>query len=225
MNSYLLEESGEVTIIDAGAPAYWDALPSALAGMGRSLDDVRAVLLTHGHSDHVGFAERIRKERNVPVHVHTADAALARGEEGPKGQSFNGARPMPLIGFLLYAIRHGMLRTTPILAVSTFADGSTLDAPGSPRVIHMPGHTAGMCALHAAAHDVLFVGDGLATYNVLSGKRGPQLSPFTADYAQARESLAKIENVAARVVLPGHGDPWTAGPAAAVREAREAVRI
>jgi len=48
--------------IDAGAPAYWGDLPAALAAMGSSLDKVNSVVLTHGHSDHVGFAERIRRE-------------------------------------------------------------------------------------------------------------------------------------------------------------------
>ncbi len=80
MNSYLIEADGEVTIVDAGAPSYWGDLPAELATMGRTLDDVRAVVLTHGHSDHIGFAERIRRERGTPILVHELDAALARGE-------------------------------------------------------------------------------------------------------------------------------------------------
>ncbi|HXI80491.1 MAG TPA: MBL fold metallo-hydrolase, partial [Verrucomicrobiae bacterium] len=78
INSYLLEEAGEVTVIDAALPGYWSDLPAELALMGRSLDDVRAVVLTHGHSDHIGFAERARRERGLPVSVHELDAALAR---------------------------------------------------------------------------------------------------------------------------------------------------
>lgn len=60
MNCYLLEESGSVTIVDTGVPGYWGMLPAEFAAMGHSLDDVRAVVLTHAHRDHVGFAERIR---------------------------------------------------------------------------------------------------------------------------------------------------------------------
>ena len=50
VNSYLVEHGGEVVIVDAGVPAYWGSLAVALAAMGRTFDDVRAVLLTHGHS-------------------------------------------------------------------------------------------------------------------------------------------------------------------------------
>ena len=54
-------------------------------------------------------------------------------------------RPLPILAFLVYAIRKGYLRTKRIAEVSTFGDGATLDVPGTPRVIHVPGHTAGEC--------------------------------------------------------------------------------
>ncbi|HET9292082.1 MAG TPA: MBL fold metallo-hydrolase, partial [Actinomycetes bacterium] len=50
VNSYLLEEAGEVTIIDAGLPGYYRDIPRELAAMGRTVTDVRALLLTHGHT-------------------------------------------------------------------------------------------------------------------------------------------------------------------------------
>ena len=80
VNGYLVEEGGEVTIVDAGVSGLWSRLPAELAAMGRTLDDVRAIVLTHGHTDHIGFAERARRERGWPVSVHEVDAALARGE-------------------------------------------------------------------------------------------------------------------------------------------------
>ena len=93
--------------------------------------------------------------------------------------------------------------------------------PGSPRVILTPGHTPGSAALHVPSRNVLFVGDALATYAVTTGARGPQVAPFTADAAQAVASLARLEGVAANLVLPGHGDPWTGGIQEAVRQVRQ----
>jgi glyoxylase-like metal-dependent hydrolase (beta-lactamase superfamily II) len=220
VNAYLLEESGAVTIIDAGLPGYWADLPPELAAMRRSLDDVRAVVLTHGHSDHIGFAERIRRERSVGVRVHELDAALARGDVPNPG---GGAGPIsigPLLAFLLYSARKGGLREQRLSEVISYGDGATLDLPGSPRVIHLPGHTPGSAALHVSSHSALFVGDALATLSVASGRTGPQVAPFTADPRQAVESLRRLEGVEADLVLPGHGLPWTGG----VGEAIERVR-
>ena len=126
----------------------------------------------------------------------------------------------PLVGFLWFAALHGGLRTPRLTEVSTFGDGATLDVPGSPRVILVPGHTPGSAALHIASLDALFVGDAMATYAVTNGQRGPQIAPFTADRQQALASLARLEDVPARYVLPGHGDPWMDG----VREAAARVR-
>jgi glyoxylase-like metal-dependent hydrolase (beta-lactamase superfamily II) len=223
VNAYLLEESGEITIIDAGAPGYWNDLPNELAAMNRSFADVRALVLTHAHIDHVGFAERLRREKRVPVSVHELDARIARGEDKPKNQKMLGIG-LAALRFLVFALAKGMLGATPILEVATFGDGATLDVPGAPRVIHVPGHSEGSAALHVAARRMLFVGDAFATLNVMSGKTGPQLAPFGSDLPRAIESLKRIEAIDAEVVLPGHGQPWTGGVSEAVRLITQGAR-
>lgn len=217
INAYLIEEAGAVTIVDAGLPGYWRDLPGELAAMGRSLEDVRAVVLTHGHSDHIGFAERIRRERGVPIHILDLDAALARGEVRSPAGSRGPMRIAPLLRFIWFGLRHGMSGGTVIAEVSAFGDGATLDVPGTPRVIALPGHTPGSAALHVTARDALFVGDAMATYAVTTGVRGPMIAPFSADPAMALSSLARLDGVQAGLVLPGHGQPWTGGVADAVR--------
>jgi glyoxylase-like metal-dependent hydrolase (beta-lactamase superfamily II) len=216
VNAYLVEEGGEITVIDAAMPGYYDAIPRELAAMGRSADDVKALVLTHGHSDHLGFAERLRTEHNVPVWIEAIDAPLARGEQKAK-TPFGKIRLGPLLGFLWLALRNGGLRQPRVLEVSTFGDGATLDVPGSPRVILVPGHTPGSAALSVPSLNALFVGDALATYSAANGRRGPQIAPFTADRPQALESLKRLDGMDAGLVLPGHGEPWTAGLAEAIR--------
>lgn len=223
INAYLIEEGGRVTLVDAGLSGLYRDLPRELASMGRSMDDIEALVLTHGHSDHVGFAERLRNEHRVPVSVHEADAALARGEVPNPAKGFGPTKIGPLVGFLWYSLVRGGLRTRHIGEVSSFGDGATLDVPGSPRVILTPGHTPGSAALHFASRDALLVGDAFATYAVTTGAHGPGIAPFTADPSKAVESLTRIEDIQASVALPGHGDPWTGGVAEAARLIRRSA--
>lgn len=219
VNAYLLAERDAVTIVDTGAQGYWRALPSELAAMGRSLEDVRAVVLTHAHSDHIGFAERIRRERGVPIRVHTDDVPLTKRPQTPKFQGTVNVGSV--LRFSLFALTHGMLRKPPpILSVGAFGDGETLDVPGRPRVIHVPGHSPGSAALHVPSFDAIFVGDSFVTLDVLGGTTGPRLSPFNGDRARAFESLARLDGVDARLVLPGHGAPWSDGLRGALARVR-----
>ena len=219
VNCYLVEDGGAVTVVDAGVPAYWHDLPDALASMGRTLADVRAIVMTHGHDDHRGFAERARQS-GIGSRVHHLDADLAR-KAVPNPSKFAGAiRPGPLVRFLWFSFRHGYFRTPALGEVETFDDGAMLDVPGAPQVIHVPGHTHGSAAFHFPGHDALFVGDALNTWSFATGWHGPQLSPLNADRAQALESLARLEAVEATYVLPGHGAVWRQGARDAVKEAR-----
>jgi glyoxylase-like metal-dependent hydrolase (beta-lactamase superfamily II) len=223
INSYLIEDSGQVTVVDAGVAGLYRDLPRELVSMGRTIDDVSALVLTHGHSDHIGFAERLRTERRVPVSVHEADAALARGEVPNPAKGYGPVKLGPLLGFLTFALMHGGLRTGHLGEVSTFGDGATLDVPGSPRVILTPGHTPGSAALLFEGRKGLLVGDAFATYAVTTGAHGPRIAPFTADADMALASLARIEDVGADFVLPGHGPPWAGTVQEAIRLVRDAA--
>lgn len=220
VNCYLIEDAGSVTVIDAGLPGHWGDLTAELHAMGRTLDDVRAVVLTHGDTDHVGFAERLRRERGVPVYVHELDAARARAEVRKPMSGWGPVKFGALAGFLLYTARKGGLRIPPLSQVVAFGDGATLDVPGAPRAIHVPGHTPGSVVLHVPSVDAVFVGDTMTTRNVLTGEVGPRPAPFTLDPAQAIASLAKLEGMEAGWVLPGHGDPSRAGLTEAIRSIR-----
>ncbi len=221
--AYLVDTPEGVTVIDAGLAGHWRALTAELASMGRSPGDVRGLILTHGDTDHLGFAERLRREQGVPVYVHPADAARARGEIKPKA-SWGRVRLGPTARFLAYAMRNGGLRTTYLSEVVEVADGQVLDLPGAPRVIALPGHSPGSIAIHVPVADAVFVGDGLTTRHVLTGRRGPQPAPFTDDPGQALESLSRLEGLQASWLLPGHGAPWHGSVDEAVREVRRVAQ-
>jgi glyoxylase-like metal-dependent hydrolase (beta-lactamase superfamily II) len=221
--AYLVADETGISVIDAGLAGHWDELLAELHAMSRTLSDVRGLILTHGDSDHIGFAERLRVEANVQVYVHAADASRARGELKPKTR-WGRVRPGPLVRFLWYAGRRGGLRTRYLTEVSLLAGGETLDLPGRPRVIPMPGHSPGSVAYHVPSVDAVFVGDALTTGpHVLTGARGPRPAPFTDDPGQALASLAELEATGATWILPGHGVPWDGGAAEAVRRVRAAA--
>ncbi|HET6673591.1 MAG TPA: MBL fold metallo-hydrolase [Agromyces sp.] len=219
---YLIDAPDGVTIIDAGLPGQWKELVAELTDMGRSLDDVRGVVLTHGDSDHIGFAERLRRDHGVPVYVHEADAARARGEVSTKPE-WGRVKLGATARFLWYAIAKRGLKPAPLSEVVTVRDGDVLDLPGAPRVIGMPGHSPGSIAVHVPLADAVFVGDALTTRHVLTGAEGPQPAPFTDDPEAALASLRRLEGLGVTWVLPGHGTPWNRGVDEAVREVTRAA--
>jgi glyoxylase-like metal-dependent hydrolase (beta-lactamase superfamily II) len=218
VNFFLLEDDGRATLVDAGAPGYRSQLDAETTAR------IDAVVLTHAHADHVGVAELLRTERGIPVHVHEADAELARSAK-PSGKNEGSLLPYlrhPTAWQLLFELsRRGAMKPRPVHEVRTFSDGKELDVPGRLRVVHTPGHTAGHCALLSEATGSLFAGDALCTLNPLTGERGAQLMPkaLTADVQRALDSLDRLADPRARVLLPGHGEP-VADPAAAVEAAK-----
>ncbi|QEO13324.1 MBL fold metallo-hydrolase [Agromyces intestinalis] len=220
--AYLVVAGDGVTLIDAGIPGQFRDLERELASIGRSPRDIRGIVLTHGDSDHIGYAERLRTEYGVPVHAHAADAARARGEE-KTSPSWGRMRLGPVLRFLGYAGTHGGLMPKYVGEVVEVADGDVLDLPGAPRVIGLPGHSPGSIAVHVPAVDAVFVGDALTTRHVLTGATGPQPAPFTDDPAEALASLDRIADLDATWVLPGHGTPFDGGVAEAVRHVHEAA--
>ena len=124
--AYLVVAGDGVTVVDAGLGGHWAELLAELASVGKTVDDVRGVVLTHGDTDHLGFAERLRAEHGVPVHVHAADAARARGEVKPHTH-WGAWRLGPTAGFMTYAARRGGLRTRYLREVRPVTDGDVLD--------------------------------------------------------------------------------------------------
>jgi len=227
VNWYAVEDGGRLTVVDAGVPKHSEGLEEALSAVGHTLSAIDALVLTHAHTDHTGVAGLLR-DRGVGVQIHRLDAELLASG----GRTKNEASLVPYLrhatAWRLFAhlMRGGALSPPKIDDAVTFEDGVVLEVPGRPRVVHAPGHTNGHCAFHFETHGALFIGDLLCTWNPLTGRLGPQLMPGGLNVSSDTilESLGLIEHLDADLVLPGHGEPWTEGPAAAVARARAAGR-
>ena len=228
VNWYLLEDDDGLTVVDCGFPTGWSMLLTALGTMGRRLADVRAVIITHGHIDHIGFAERARREAGAKVYVHDQDAALlespfniARSERGPlRYVSHPATRKV-----LARGIATGAPRAKRVREYATFTDGDVLaEVPGRPVVVHTPGHTKGHSAFHIRDRDILFAGDAVVTREPYTGRIGPHIPAraATADSEEALRSLDRVAATGASLVLTGHGEPWREGAEELARQARVA---
>jgi glyoxylase-like metal-dependent hydrolase (beta-lactamase superfamily II) len=223
-NWFLLEQDGRLTVVDAGVPSSWRSLHAALRHLGRRPDDIEAVVLTHAHFDHVGFAEKARSELGVPVYVHENDAPLTGHPwrydyERPRSYYFaTQVQAFPIVAAFL---QNRAFWPPPVKEITRYEEG-TLPVPGSPQIVFTPGHTHGHCALHLPDRETVIAGDAIVTLDPYTGRRGPRLvaRAATVDSHRNLRSLDALEATAAHTVLVGHGETWRTGIGTAVAHAR-----
>lgn len=227
VNCYLIRDAGGLTLVDAGLPGMWPLLERALHTVGARPSDIDALLLTHGHFDHVGFAEKLRDDHGVASHIHPVDGPLARHPYRYRSQSSRVLAPLrhpgglPILARMMAA---GALRVKGTPARTDVTPGQPVDAPGGLVPIFSPGHTYGHCGFHLASRGILFSGDALVTLDPYTSLTGPRVvaKAATADAGAALASLDALAATGATTILPGHGSPFEGNVADAVQSARRA---
>jgi glyoxylase-like metal-dependent hydrolase (beta-lactamase superfamily II) len=225
VNFYVLEGTDGLTVVDTGLPAMWNTLAAGLLSLRLSPADIKAVVLTHAHFDHLGLAHRLHTEHGIPVWVHPGDAYIARHPYRYRHEKsrlvFMMTHPSGLPALARMA-KAGALRVKGLRDTTSMPDTGTLPVPGAPEVIYSPGHTAGHCGLFLRDRNILFTGDALVTLDPYTGRKGPHIvaGAATANSIQNLESLTQLAATGASLVLPGHGEPWHLGIEDAVAIAR-----
>lgn len=199
----------EWVLVDAGLPYGAKEILKVAAERFGEGNKPKAIILTHGHFDHVGGLVELVEEWKVPVYAHVLELPYLRGEISypePDGNVEGG----------LLAKISPMYPNEPInlgKMVQPFPANEKISILNEWRWIHTPGHSPGHVSFFRERDGVLIVGDAFITvrqdsfYNVLMQTPEVNGPPryLTTDWAAARDSVEKLTNLPIKIVVPGHG--------------------
>ena len=189
-NVYLLINGEELTIIDTGTSGNAQKTVDYIQKLGHKPTDVKTIILTHFHMDHMGSAKELKDLTKAKVAVHTEDADYVSGK-----------KPFPKPKNILFRAVSTFVKPAPVQVDLILKEGDKISGL---TVINSPGHTSGSIMLLDEEKKVLFAGD---TLRYDSKKISGAPKQFTTDLNQARESIAKAATLNFDIMLPGHGEP------------------
>lgn len=222
VNWAVVADDTGVMLVDAGFPGNRDDVLTSLRQRGFGPRDVRAILLTHAHIDHLGTAIWFAATHGTPVYCHAGEVGHARRDYleqvSPTALAAHAWRPRWLRWSVTVAAMGALVRDG-VPGAAPLTDEVAAGLPGRPRAVPTPGHTSGHCSY--LVDGVLLSGDALVTGHPLARRRGPQLLPgvFNHDEGRCAESLRILGEVQAEVLIPGHGDLWRGPVGEAARQA------
>ncbi|MDF2961098.1 MAG: metallo-beta-lactamase family protein [Paenibacillus sp.] len=196
-------------LVDAGMPRSADEIIAAAEERFQSSPN--AIILTHGHFDHVGAIVELVKHWNVPVYAHELELPYLTGRENypPADPTVDGGLVSELSPFFP---NEGIDLDTHVSALPS--DGTVPGMPGW-QWIHTPGHTPGHVSLFREKDRFLIAGDAFVTvkqeslYKVIVQDKEISGPPkyFTTDWQAAWDSVKKLEALKPRAAVTGHGRP------------------
>jgi len=200
VHAFLLEDGGELTLVDTLFENDGRLVFDAIRALGRSPADLKRIVITHGHRSHLGGLAALKRASGATVFAHEWEADIVSGDRRAQPVPLS-PRPVKLIPFRL-GLWLNRPKHTPCPVDETVEEG---DAVGPLQVLHARGHTPGHLAFHWPERSFLIAGDAIATWPDFSaGWKG-----FNLDLKQHAESLRRLASLEPRIVGVGHGDPIT----------------
>lgn len=206
-------ESDEFVLVDAGMPGSADDIISVVEEQFGKGSMPKAIILTHGHFDHVGAIIELVNKWQVPIYAHELEMPFLTGK-----QSYPD--PDPTVEGGMVAKMSPLFPNEPInlgnLVEKLPSDGSVPYMPGF-RWIHTPGHSPGHVSFYRDEDKALIAGDAFVTvkqdslYKVLTQDEEINGPPryLTTDWQAARESVRRLEQLNPSVAITGHGVPMS----------------
>lgn len=211
VNLYFVGTADQWVLVDAGLPRSANRIKKAAQSRFGQAAKPAAIVLTHGHFDHVGSLEDLLQSWDVPVYAHPLELPYLTGKSAY-------APPDPSVGGGLMALLSPLFPDSSIDLGSRVralpADGS-LPELSAWEVIHTPGHTAGHISLFREHDRVLISGDALITTQqesalaILTQRKQLSRPPayFTSDWYAAHRSVQRLTDLHPAVIASGHGVP------------------
>lgn len=204
-------DDGDFVLIDAGMPKSAEKIIEAANERFGDNSKPKAIILTHGHFDHVGAVIELAEYWDVPVYAHKLELPYLNGMEDYQA-------PDPSVDGGMVA---KMSPVFPKKGIDITARLHELPADGSvPYMpdfewIHTPGHTKGHVSLYRNKDKALIAGDAFVTvkqdslYNVMTQEKNIYGPPryFTPDWEAAKASVEKLASVSPEAAITGHGQP------------------
>ena len=217
VNVFLLESNDGLVLIDTGTPGSADKILRAVQDLGKQLNNLRHILLTHWHPDHTGSLAALKRATSALTYAHPIDAPLIR-EGGDLDPRSGVPRPFPpapgLITRILYRL---FIKPYPGIEGAAIDheinEGDTLPFLPDLQVIFTPGHSDGHLAFLLEAGDgVLFAGDACANLPRLGWSLGYE------NLEEGKRSLKKMCGYDFQIATFGHGGAIVKGAAAKWRK-------
>ncbi len=207
VHAFLLDNGTDLTLIDTLFDTDARQVLERIGSIGRSIQDLKRILLTHGHRSHLGGLATLKRLSGATVYSHEWEADIIAGERTAQPVTIIPMRPLGTywrVYYLQFGAALGRGKHPPCTVDSTLNEGDTV---GPVRVLHTPGHTPGHLAFWWPEHRVLFAGDAIATYPVFEAG----WPAFNLNPTQQQTSLRRMADLGAEVLAVGHGEPITAG--------------
>jgi glyoxylase-like metal-dependent hydrolase (beta-lactamase superfamily II) len=201
---YLIQDKGMI-MADGGAPKKAKEFTKATEKIGINTHDIKLIILTHGHWDHIGSVKEIKEVTGAKIALHHLEKEWLEKslKPMPPGVTTWGHTLGKIMTVLLPLI--SIPRTNVDVVIGN--EGLLLDGYGIPgKVIHTPGHSPGSVSILLETGEA-FVGD--MAMNKFPLRFSPGLPIFAEDPVKLNESWKLLLDQGVKMIYPSHGEPFS----------------